>query len=108
MKVFYNEKCTICRYEINQYKAKSTIIFRNCSEMGDKYLRRLHLITDSSEVKIGLDAFVEIWRKTPGCRILARTFSLPIIYQIATIGYEMSSLILFYRFKLVNFFNEGI
>ena len=72
MKVLYNEKCPICAFEINQYRKKSEIEFQDCSEMGNKYLRRLHFISNSNELKVGLDAFIEIWSRSEGYEKLAK------------------------------------
>ena len=108
MKVLYNEKCSICAFEINQYKKKSEIEFLDCSKMGNKYLRRLHFISNSNELKVGLDAFIEIWSRSEGYEKLAKFFSLPLIYHFASGAYEVISFILFYRYKLTNNFNENL
>ena len=76
--------------------------------MGNKYLRRLHFIPNSNELKVGLDAFIEIWRQSKGYEKLARFFSLPLIYHFTFVAYEVISLILFYRYKLTNSFNENL
>ena len=38
-KVLFNEKCSICNFEIKHYKKRSELDFKDCSEMGDKYLK---------------------------------------------------------------------
>ncbi len=108
MKVLYNEKCPICAFEINQYKNKSEIVFQDCSSMGNKYLRRLHFISESDESKVGLDAFIEIWGQTKGYTRLAKLFSLPVIYHFALAAYEFISFVLFYRYKLSHRRNENL
>jgi len=42
-KVLYNQKCSICNYEIQHYKKRSSLSFVDCSEMDDKYLKRAGL-----------------------------------------------------------------
>ena len=76
--------------------------------MSDKYLRRLHFLTECGETKVGLDAFIEIWRRTPRFKSAALFFSLPIIYQLGCLAYEAFSLLLFYKFKVSSFINEDI
>ena len=43
-KVLFNEKCSICNFEIKHYKKRSELIFNDCSHMEDKYLKRLHVV----------------------------------------------------------------
>ena len=38
-KILFNEKCSVCNFEIKHYKKRSDLNFVNCSEMGDKYLK---------------------------------------------------------------------
>ena len=43
-KVLFNEKCSICNFEIKHYKKRSELTFNDCSHMEDKYLKRLHVV----------------------------------------------------------------
>ena len=45
-KVLFNEKCSICNFEIKHYKKRSNLIFNDCSHMDDKYLKKLHVVFD--------------------------------------------------------------
>ena len=42
-KVLFNEKCSICNFEIKHYKKRSKLDFIDCSNMEDKYLKKLHV-----------------------------------------------------------------
>ena len=42
-KILFNEKCRVCNFEIKHYKKRSKLNFVDCSEMEDKYLKRLHV-----------------------------------------------------------------
>ena len=98
--VLFNEECGICNFEINHYKKKSNLKFENCSQLGDKYLKQLHIkFQDNSEL-VGVDAFIYVWENTNGFRLLSRIIKVPIIYVISKIAYKVIALLLFYRFKL--------
>ena len=57
-KVLFNEKCSICNIEIQHYMKRSNVNFVDCSEMDDKYLKKLHVsLVDGSEL-VGVDAFI--------------------------------------------------
>ena len=42
-KVLFNEKCSICNFEIKHYKKRSSLNFEDCSAMEDKYLKALYV-----------------------------------------------------------------
>ena len=78
IKVLYDGKCHLCYREIHMYKrkdknsllelvdiassdfdiSKHNLDARNVNEY-------MHAISESGEVYIGLDAFIEIWRRVP-------------------------------------------
>ena len=105
-KVYYNEKCSICRIEINYYKKKISNIewvdinnhdfinetFKNKNQI----LRRLH-IKNGNRILIGIDAFIFIWSNIPQYRNLSKLLKLPIVYQLAFIGYEILAFFLFIK-----------
>ena len=105
-KVYYNEKCSICRIEINHYKKKISNIewvdinsqdfinetFKNKNQI----LRRLH-IKNGNRILIGIDAFIFIWSNIPQYRNLSKLLNLPIVYQLAFIGYEILAFLLFIK-----------
>ena len=101
-KVLFNEKCSICNYEIKHYKKRSDLNFIDCSEMEDKYLRKLHVrFEDGSEIN-GVDAFIYVWERTNGYKWLAKIVKLPVINSVSKIGYSIIAFILFHRFKLMS------
>ena len=98
--VLFNEECGICNFEINHYKKRSNLKFQDCSQLGDKYLKQLHIrFSDNSEL-VGVDAFIYVWKNTSGFQFFAKLINLPIIYTIAKMIYKIVALLLFYRFKI--------
>ena len=99
-KVLFNKKCGICNFEIQHYKKRSNIDFVDCSDMDDKYLKKLHVcLADGSEL-VGVDAFIYIWKRTQGYNWLAKLTSLPIIKQIAKFIYSILAFLIYFRFKM--------
>ena len=88
-KVLYNQKCSICNYEIQHYKKRSSLSFVDCSEMEDKYLKKLHVRFDNGTELSGVDAFIYVWKNTKGYNWLGKLISVPPIKQIAKICYAI-------------------
>ena len=61
-KVLFNEKCGICNFEIQHYKKRSLLEFSDCSQMDDKYLKKLHVIFTDGKELAGVDAFIYVWK----------------------------------------------
>ena len=101
-KVLFNEKCSICNFEIKHYKKRSNLIFNDCSHMDDKYLKKLHVVFDDDSELIGVDAFIYVWIRTLGYEWLGRFVGLPIIKQCAIFAYAILAFLLFWRFKIFN------
>jgi len=99
--VLFNEQCGICNFEIKHYKKRSKLKFQDCSQLGDKYLKQLHIqFADNNEL-VGVDAFIYVWNNTRGYRFLAKIIKLPIVYTISKLVYKVIALLLFYRFKIM-------
>ena len=98
--ILFNEKCAICNFEIKHYKQRSELNFVNCSEMGDKYLKRLHVRFQDGKELSGVDAFIYVWRRTQGYNWLATVTSLPVIKQIAKFIYSILAFLIYWRFKI--------
>ena len=99
-KVLFNKKCGICNFEIQHYKNRSNVNFVDCSDMGDKYLKKLHVcFADGSEL-VGVDAFIYVWRRTQGYNWLATLTSLPLIKQLAKFIYSILAFLIYWRFKI--------
>ena len=100
-KVLYNQKCSICNYEIQHYKKRSSLSFVDCSEMEDKYLKRLHVRFDNGTELSGVDAFIYVWNRTNGYQWLGKFISLPIVKHLAIFAYSILAFLLYWRFKLL-------
>ena len=99
-KILFNEKCSICNFEIKHYKKRSKLIFNDCSHMEDKYLKKLHVVFEDNRELVGVDAFIYIWKRTKGYERLGKFVELPIIKQIAIFAYSILAFLLFWRFKI--------
>ena len=98
-KVLFNEKCSICNFEIKHYKKRSELVFEDCSSMEDKYLKKLHVVFEDGKELSGVDAFIYVWERTNGYAWLAKIINLPIIYTSAKITYFFLAYLLFWRYK---------
>ena len=99
-KILYNKKCSICNYEIEHYKKRSNLDYVDCSNMDDKYLKKLHVkFEDGSELS-GVEAFIFVWERTDGYHWLAKLVSMPLIINIAKFCYSIIAFLLFWRFKI--------
>ena len=99
-KVLFNEKCSICNYEIKHYQKRSELNFVDCSDMEDKYLKKLHVIMPDGKELEGVDAFIYVWKRTKGYSWLASLSSLPAIKQIAKFIYSILAFLIYWRFKI--------
>ena len=108
-KVFYNNSCSICRFEINHYKKITKnidwidITTNNGAKKDTKMsaknlLRRLH-VKKKDKIFKGVDAFIELWLEIPRYRFLAILIRKPIIYHLFWCLYEIFALFLFYKNK---------
>ena len=100
-KILFNEKCSVCKFEIKHYKKRSKLNFVDCSEMEDKYLKRLHVVFDNGDEISGVDAFIYVWERTNGYAWIAKIIKLPIVYFFSKIAYSIIAFILFYKFKIL-------
>ena len=98
--ILFNEKCAICNFEIKHYKKRSDLNFVNCSEMGDKYLKKLHVRFQDGKELSGVDAFIYVWERTKGYAWLAKLISLPVVKQLSKIAYAILAFLLFYKYKI--------
>ena len=101
-KVLFNEKCSICNFEIKHYKKRSQLTFHDCSHMEDKYLKKLHVVFDDDKELVGVDAFIYILKRTDGYGWLGKFIGLPVIKQCAVFAYSVLAFLLFWRFKIFN------
>ena len=108
-KVYFNNSCSICKFEIDHYKkiAKNIdwvdISTNNKAKKETKMsaknlLRRLH-VKKKDKIYQGVDAFIELWSEIPRLHFLAFLLKKPIIYQLSWCLYELFALFLFYKNK---------
>jgi predicted DCC family thiol-disulfide oxidoreductase YuxK len=110
MKVYYNESCSICRAEINLYKKQNikeiewvditnNVIAEKNTKKNDKtLLRRLH-VEEDGEIFDGAKAFLLLWKKMPKYKILYTFFSLPVVFNIFSLIYELVAYFLYLKNK---------
>jgi|TARA_Y100001970_G_scaffold204106_1_gene248518 predicted DCC family thiol-disulfide oxidoreductase YuxK len=110
IKVFFNNSCSICRFEINHYKKVSDSSLEwiditnneeallNTSKSQAELLRRLHVI-DNGEVIGGAKAFLIIWSKIPKYKFLYRIFRIKPLFFIFHYTYEIVAYFLFLKNK---------
>ena len=110
IKVFFNNSCSICRFEINHYKKVSDCslewiditnndeALKATSKSQKELLRRLHIIDDGKVIE-GAKAFVIIWSKIPKYKFLYKIFSIKPFFVIFDYVYEMVAYFLFIKNK---------
>ena len=99
IKVYFNNSCSICRFEINHYKkisdnnlewidiTNNEEALKITSKSKEELLRRLHVI-DNGKVIGGAQAFIIIWSKIPKYKFLSKIFSIKPLYIIFHYVYE--------------------
>ena len=108
-KVYYNESCSICRFEINHYKKFEEKIgwvdvTNNKSAVDEtkkqpkELIRRLHVLKNA-EIYKGIDAFLIVWEELPKYKWLYNLVKTPIIYHISYIAYECLAYLLYLKNK---------
>jgi len=107
VKVYYNEKCSVCRFEIEHYKKQnnkdiswvdvthhfnSTTIKKSKKEL----VRRMHVEVDGN-IYIGVDAFKVLWGRMEKYKFLAKLLDNKIIYKVAHYLYEFIAFFLYLK-----------
>lgn len=102
LKVYYNSACPVCNAGIERQKrrmADRPVAWKDVhtdeaarteipSEL--EFVReRLHALDEHGELQVGFDAFLAIWRHSPGERWKARSLGLPGIRHLAAMGYNL-------------------
>ncbi len=110
IKVFFNDSCSICRFEINHYKKVSDnslewIDITNnedalklTSKSQEELLRRLHVIKNG-EVISGSKAFLIVWSKIPKYKWLFKIIKIKPLFFIFHHIYEFVAYFLFLKNK---------
>ena len=113
--VYYNEKCSICRIEINHYKKNCDSInwvdininknsYNDIKINKNQLLRRIH-VKNNDQILVGIDAFIFIWSKIPKYKFLSKILKFTIFYYIAIVFYEILAFFLY--IKNIKQFNKN-
>tara|TARA_B100000401_G_C52274864_1_gene470678 strand:+ start:93 stop:467 length:375 start_codon:yes stop_codon:yes gene_type:complete len=108
-KVYYNESCNICRFEINHYKkfeekigwidvTDNSSAVNETKKQPKDLIRRLHVLKDG-KIYDGIDAFLMVWKELPKYMWLHNLVKTPIIYHISYIAYECLAYLLYLKNK---------
>ncbi|MFL0797250.1 MAG: DUF393 domain-containing protein [Cellvibrionaceae bacterium] len=113
--VYYNSACPVCDVGVKTQRKKTqgcNIQWKdvhtdlkareNLSSDIEFVRKRLHVVTESGELKVGIDAFIELWGMSPGERWKARVFSLPVIHFLSGILYNAFAWVLYHWNKFCN------
>jgi predicted DCC family thiol-disulfide oxidoreductase YuxK len=96
-RVYYNSACPVCnagvRYQRGKLKARDDVEWIDVHENGDavcsigadlEFVReRLHVVDDEGRVRIGSEAFAELWSKSTDQAVFARIVSAPVLRHVA-------------------------
>lgn len=106
--VYYNSACPVCRAGIASQMDKMDgcpvnwkDVHSNNAVVADidaelEFVReRLHVVDANGNIKIGFDAFLEIWRHSPKERWLATFLGLPVLRQICGVFYTGFAIVLY-------------
>ena len=110
--VFYDDRCPLCRREIEYYKKLSAFTEIKWSGISEniptleKYgisytesLKVLHAINEDNQMVYGVDTFILIWQQLPKWKWIAKFVELPLIYQLSKGIYRIFAK---WRFKNVD------
>ena len=98
--IFFDGDCPLCKREIKFYKSiepPQTFEWRNLWEPGAIHqdsgfnktdaMKSLHVLDTAGNLHTGVDAFAKIWDQFPKLRWLSLLVKLPVVYQLACVGY---------------------
>lgn len=103
-KVYYNSACPVCRAGVAaQSRSMEAKGIHNVEwidvhenpdavcELGvplEQVRERLYVKNSEGEIKVGTDAFTELWARTPGQMWLAKAIRLPVLHAITRAAYN--------------------
>ncbi len=80
MKVYYDDQCKVCVKEIKFYKKFGVKDIewvgihkneKNLTKKKETLLKKLHVLDDSNQMQVGVDAFIALWKKHSYFKYLA-------------------------------------
>jgi predicted DCC family thiol-disulfide oxidoreductase YuxK len=102
IKVYFNSACPVCKAGIESQKGKMPECPVDWNDVhldnelvrdlgaGLEFVReRLHVLDEEGQLQVGWDAFITIWRHSPGERWKARLGSLPAVRQLCSLAYNL-------------------
>ncbi|MDJ0944314.1 MAG: DUF393 domain-containing protein [Kiloniellales bacterium] len=114
LKTYYNERCPVCSAGIHAYRASQSgdvcgLDWQDINQdetalaaqgvTRDDVWYRLHTVDEDGRILVGIDAFIAIWDELPAYRRRACLLRLPVVRQLAYLGYEALAFCL-YRWNL--------
>jgi predicted DCC family thiol-disulfide oxidoreductase YuxK len=108
LKVFYDDKCSICKREIKFYKKRNIknihwiAIHKDSKKLDlksfdkENLLKKMHIVDDNNKVRVGVEAFIALWRKDRYFKYLAIIIS---IYPLKSLASFVYLIFANYRFK---------
>lgn len=96
--VYFDGSCPLCNAEISVYRKRTTdVMFVDVSQADvvppkdlsrEEAMKRFHIRRRDGTLLNGGDAFIELWRQTPGFRFLGRLLQLPGLRIITNLAYN--------------------
>lgn len=98
-KILYDGNCYVCDFEVSHYKKIAPEIFEIVDISDERFRaseynltfeevnKKMHVLTPDQQIKSGVQAFIHIWSRLPNYIWLSKLVSLPVIYQLACLGY---------------------
>jgi predicted DCC family thiol-disulfide oxidoreductase YuxK len=98
--LYYDGLCPLCSREIDHYRKLSandpSIVYVDIAatdfdaaahSLDAKRIHQVIHVKVGETIFTGLDAFIEVWKRMPGFRWMARVASWPVFYQMGWMGY---------------------
>ncbi|MCB1935802.1 MAG: DUF393 domain-containing protein [Nitrosomonas sp.] len=110
-KVYYNSACPVCKAGIEKQRS----LMENCGIKDidwvdvhtqpetatetpsslEQIRERLHIKDESGQIRIGADAFIFLWLRTPKLRWLGKISQFPVIKPIFQLSYNLFAKLLY-------------
>lgn len=101
LKIYFNSACPVCNTGIKHQKNKmqqcnvawvdihiDQDAFEDVAKDKEFVRERLHVINEQGDIKVGIDAFIEIWKQSPHEKWKVALLSLPVIRPLSAVMYN--------------------